>query len=256
MADSETSDSNPRWDIVVVTYNSARHLENYWKKARELSECELYAVDNGSTDDSAQLAKDFGFRVTQSANVGLARANNAGASFGRAENILFANPDVSLDDEVLRSLREALDHSPNSIVAPRLVSGEDRQIQANARQWPTLTRVIANRVMPNSSVAVRYRWPESSPDWITGACIAMKRQVFENTVRWPESYFLYYEDVQLCLDARRRGLAIRLADDILVEHAWQRESGHLLSRATLKHLRSALQFYRRNPWIALGRITP
>ena len=254
MANSDSSGELPAWDVVVVTYNSARDLERYWRNARLTSYCALYAVDNGSVDGSAEIAESIGFSVIKSSNVGLSKSNNVGASVGTAENILFANPDVRLDESALCSLLEVLDSNPRSIVAPRLVSGTDHLRQANARQWPTLTRILANRFIPNSSAATKYRWPPTEPDWVSGACIAMKRHVFEQTVRWPESYFLYYEDVQLCLDARREGLEIHLADDIVVEHAWRRDSAKLLSPATAKHLKSALQFYCKNPRVAIGKV--
>ena len=80
----------------------------------------------------------------------------------------------------------------------------------------------------------------------------MTRQTFQDRVRWPEGYFLYYEDVQLCVDARRAGLDIVVLDEVLVEHQWKRDSVAMLSQATRNHVKSAIKFYSRNPLIAIG----
>ncbi|WP_196813038.1 glycosyltransferase [Gordonia alkanivorans] len=240
-----------KWDIVVVTYNSSEDLKKNWSTPFP-DNVKIIVVDNDSSDDTVEVARAMGLVCVQSPNHGLAKSNNIGANLGEAEFVLFANPDISLTVECLASLEKSLTRNPRSIVAPRLVNDDGVTWQANARAWPTIPRVLTSRLRPNSRRAKAYQWPDGDPDWFTGACIAMTRSDFEERLHWPEDYFLYYEDVQLCIDARRAGLKVLLCEDAIAGHGWRRDSTSLASPATRRHLRSAVKFYSKNPRLAIG----
>lgn len=253
MTDSQTgSDRAATWDIVVVTYNSGEDLKRNWSEFPDSADANVIVIDNDSRDDTVDVARGLGLTCYKSPNHGLAKSNNRGASFGRSKLVLFANPDIKLTPGCLSMLEKSLIENPESIVAPRLVNGDGHTPQANARAWPTILRVLTSRLRPNSRLAASYHWPDHDPDWVTGACIAVTRKVFEERLQWPEDYFLYYEDVQLCIDARRAGLKVLICEDAVAQHSWKRDSKSLANPATRRHLRSAIKFYGKNPRIAVG----
>lgn len=233
------------WDIVVVTYNHASDIKSNWTSRNFPAWINLIVVDNGSQDATLTLAKSVANTAIASENVGLSKANNLGATHGSAPYIAFCNPDITLEPHILEKLQAELEVRP-AVAAPRLIS-EDGSPQANGRAWPTLPRIFSSRFLPKSTRTRSYQWPEGDPDWVTGAFVAMTRQTFESGIRWPEEYFLYYEDVALCALATKKNVPVVLHEHIQVIHGWHRASKRLLSRATKEHIRSAVRFYAQFP---------
>lgn len=242
-ADQENQNSAV-WDVIVVTFNSRQDLVDNWCDREFPDWINVIVVDNGSSDDSVEVAENAGYLVIRSTNVGLAKSNNRGALAGSASNIAFCNPDVRLDARDLTILENDL-VLRGGLVAPRLC-GEDGSKQPNGRRWPTAVRVLANRVAPTSPVAQQYLWP-TSPDWVTGAFICMSRKTFERCGNWSPEYFLYFEDVELCARMAKEGIPVNICEDVIVVHSWKRESKNLLQRTTRLHAASALRFYSQYP---------
>jgi N-acetylglucosaminyl-diphospho-decaprenol L-rhamnosyltransferase len=79
---------SPLWSVVTVTYNSAAILRHCWYEAAK--PFEWIVVDNGSQDDSADVAEELGARVVRlAANVGFSAANNIGARHSSAPYLFF-----------------------------------------------------------------------------------------------------------------------------------------------------------------------
>lgn len=240
--------ANAKWDIVVVAYNSADDLERHWAGEHLNGWANIIVVDNDSRDQSASISEKFATVTVRSANHGLSRSNNLGAGLGTAPNLLFCNPDVRITPRDLIELEEELAHR-NGVVAPRLV-GEDGLAQPNARAFPSPWRQISRKTLPTSRSSRSYLWPQTTSgqvDWVTGACVAMKRDTFVAIGGWPESIFLYFEDVELCSRARDNGFGVYIAEHVRVLHSWKQDSKQIISSAGLNHLRSAFKYYRRRP---------
>jgi N-acetylglucosaminyl-diphospho-decaprenol L-rhamnosyltransferase len=235
------------WDIVVVSYNSSRDFSAFWLNRPFPSWVNIIVVDNGSSDDSVRLAHQFANVVLQSKNVGLSKSNNAGLAQGTAPLVAFCNPDVFLDTTVLQKLAPVTGSA--GIVAPRL-HGADGTRQPNGRAWPTVVRQFSRKRRPKGKTAASYLWP-NNPDWVTGAFMAGSRDLFEAVGGWPEKYFLYFEDVQLCLSARQLGYSVTLVEDIHAVHSWRQSSSSPLSRSAWAHFRSFVRFYFSHPKMIL-----
>lgn len=242
-----------QWDIILVTYNSATELQEIWAKQPSALRERVICVDNSSVDDSLAIANDLFPIAVSHENLGLSVSNNYGASLGASDNILFINPDVDMLAADLETLTTALNQH-GGIVVPRLLSA-DNSAQANVRNWPFLIPKMMNQLGMSNRWVERYNWPivlgrSGHIPWALGAAIAMKRTQFIRT-NWPENYFLYFEDVQLCLDVWAQKSTVTLDDDVRWLHHWQAES-RTNFRAAHRHLLSAVQFYAKNPGFILG----
>ncbi|MBW4780764.1 glycosyltransferase family 2 protein [Rhodococcus fascians] len=242
--EDEVHDLQQPWDVVVVTFNSRQDLEDNWCHRNFPDWVNVIVVDNGSSDDSVNVALGAGLQVVRSTNVGLATSNNRGALSGNSDYIAFCNPDVKLNATDLEVLRGELD-SGGGLVAPRLCH-QDGSKQPNGRSWPTALRILANRIAPNSKLAQDYLWP-SSPDWLTGAFICTSRKTFERYAKWNPNYFLYFEDVELCARMTKAGIPVAICEKVIVAHSWRRESANILKSTSRLHVRSALRFYAQYP---------
>ena len=116
--------------------------------------------------------------------------------------------------------------------------------------YPSPARQIARKIKPSGKLANRYLWPDPSQrsaDWVTGACVALRRKDFETIGGWPETHFLYFEDVELCMRARRRGLDVSVIDELRAIHLWKQESSSAFSAAGRRHATSAARYYASHP---------
>lgn len=239
------------WTVVTVTYNSAEMLRRCW--AAPDKPFEWIVVDNDSADSSAAVAAELGARVIRLPdNVGFARANNVGAEHATRPYLLFGNPDLVVSVDGLPTLQAHLDRH-GGFVAPQLLYGDGRP-QPNGRGLPYLSARLGNR----------HLWPFSRmhPDylvlaapgaatwvsWATGAALAVRHPDFLAIGGWDERFFLYYEDIDLCLRAWRNGQPVALLGDVRWTHHWARTNNRLRwSRAHGYEVRAAWTFYRRYP---------
>jgi GT2 family glycosyltransferase len=251
----------PRLAIVIVTFNSAADvgtcLESIAVAARDTAH-EVIVVDNASADATAALVRERWPHVRvldAGGNLGFARANNLGIRATASELVLLLNPDTAPADGSIDRLVAVLDAMPRVAVAgPRIVDeggraelsygamigpfAELRQkllARGHARSWP----VIAARVERASHQA-------SFPDWVSGACLLIRRTDLEAAGLLDERYFLYTEDVDLCAAVRAHGRLVRFSPEAEVVHARGASRASAPGPAEQAYRRSQLAFYRKH----------
>jgi GT2 family glycosyltransferase len=214
--------SAPNVDIVIVNWNSGACLRECLVALHANAGAErfnLIVVDNASTDGSASDLPigPTNFTVVQNAdNKGFATASNQGAREGRAPYVLFLNPDVRTTGHTVDKATAFLDNpacSDIGILGVQLVDMEGR-IQRCCARAPTvvtilLQRLFLDRLCP-SLVSPHFLidWDHLDTrqvDQVMGAFLLIRRALLEQLKGFDERYFLYYEDVDLCLSARRAG---------------------------------------------------
>ena len=193
-------------------------------------------------------------------NVGFGVACNQGARASDAPWVLFLNPDCVLAPGVVEHLvAEADAHATCVAIGPR-IEDPDGATQGSARGDPTLLAGIAGRtgwvtrLLPSSAVVTRQViWPERLPagdtslevDWVSGACLLVRRSAFDAVGGFDPGYFMYWEDADLCRRLRRREGVVRYAPGVTVGHV----VGHSSRRAPELALRafhaSAYRYYTR-----------
>jgi N-acetylglucosaminyl-diphospho-decaprenol L-rhamnosyltransferase len=215
-------------DVVVVSYNSGEHLRECVAPLALLEGVNVVVVDNASDDGCLESVADLAVeRVELTANVGFASGCNAGARWGSAPAILFLNPDARIDEASLRRLEQALGRDPGvAAAAPKIVGGDGR-VEYSQRRFPALRSTFArafflHRVAPGLDELVRdpsaYDEP-GSPDWVSGACLLVRRTAFESVGGFDESFFLYGEDIDLARRLRDSGFDLRFEPDASAVHA-------------------------------------
>ncbi len=212
----------PAASIVIPVWNraefTARCLEALARTV-DPAEVEVIVVDNGSTDDTPALlaAPPLPVRVLRNAaNLGFARASNQGARVARGDLLVFLNNDTEPEPGWLEALRAAAAEPGVGIVGARLLYPGTRRIQ-HAGLALTLDGV-PDHLWRNA--------PEDDPrvvaprdvDMVTGACLAIRREVFAALGGFDEAYVNGVEDVDLCLAARAAGLRVRYEPRAVVLH--------------------------------------
>ena len=251
----------PRLSVVIVSYNSRADLESCLRslaaKPPQL-DTEIVIVDNASTDGTPAYLRERwpGVRLIDAGgNVGFARANNIGIRQTFGELVLLLNPDTIAEGAAIDRLAAALDATPSAAVAgPRIVDEHGRPELSFGRMISPLAelrqKVLVRghaRGVPVISAVVDRMTSRSRPvDWVSGACLLIRRADVEAVGLLDERYFLYTEDVDLCAAIRARGRQVLFVADAQIVHLRGR-SGAAAPAATYEaYRRSQVAFYEKH----------
>lgn len=238
-------------DAVVVTHNSERDLARLLS-CRAITDGfdQIIVVDNRSNDATLRIAKDAGVTlIARDVNDGFGAAANLGAQRTNGPDFALLNPDIFFTDATTVARAESLlSIDEVGIVAPglRLPNGV---LQDSARYVPTPLDLLMRRVSQRHEDrgAIRGSAPVFVP-WAVGACWFAKRSAWENVDGFDERFFLYFEDVDLCVRMRAAGFDVLYAPNLQVDHRHVGASrSRRLSWAVRQHLKSAARFYTHHP---------
>jgi hypothetical protein len=250
-----------RLSIVIVTYNSRPDIDRCLESLRQYGGStthQIVVVDNHSADGTVAAIRDRWPSVPVidvGANVGFARANNIGIRQTTGDLVLLLNPDTEVRAGAIDRLVAALDARPDAaVVGPRLRDASGRPelsfgsmigplaelrqkllVRGNDRGWP----VIGAHVRRLTGVP-------REVDWVSGACLLVRRADAEAAGLFDERYFMYAEDVDLCAAIRGRGRKVLFVPDAEVVH-YRGRSGATAPGATAAAYRaSQIAFYEKH----------
>jgi N-acetylglucosaminyl-diphospho-decaprenol L-rhamnosyltransferase len=255
---------SPTVSIIIVNFNAGAVLAQTLASLPDgLSgvEWEAVVVDNDSSDGSecAALAGDARVRLLRLPdNAGFAFGVNAGATATSSPFVLILNPDCALSRGAVRQLLDELDRYPAcAVIGPRILD-PDGNVQESARGDPTvLTGLFGrtsalSRVFPwlpvvrrNLAADALVKSGESSQavDWISGACMLVRRDAFDRVAGFDAGYFLYWEDADFCKRLRNAGWHIRYMPVAVAAHEVGQSSRNVRSLANEAFHRSAYRYY-------------
>ena len=254
----------PEVAVVIVNYNAGDDLRLALKSVA--TECagldwQGVVVDNASSDGSASSVAAFSPRVSllrNDVNAGFSRAVNQASAASSAPLLLLLNPDCQLRPGALSALRAVLDAEPACAVAGPRILDPDGEVQGSARGDPDmLTGMFGRtgelrRLLPflpaarrNVVVDEAIASGETSRvvDWVSGACMLIRRAALERVGGFDERYFLYWEDADVCRRLRQRGYQIRYVPGAVATHAVGRSSRTARESSIRAFHESAYRYY-------------
>jgi N-acetylglucosaminyl-diphospho-decaprenol L-rhamnosyltransferase len=261
----------PRLSIIIVTYNSradiASCLAAVTGDAAPRVDHEIVVVDNASTDDTAGFVRERwpGVRVIDAGgNLGFAGANNAGIRQTFGELVLLLNPDTRVEAGAVDRLVALLDSHPAiAVVGPRLEDAAGRAelsfgpmlspltelgqkvlVIGNERGWAAVTTLVERLTRHAREV-----------DWVSGACLLVRRADIEAVGLFDERFFMYTEDVDLCASIRARGRTVCFEPAARVVHLRGRSRQSAASATEAAYRRSQIAFYEKHHprWVPVLR---
>ncbi len=254
--------------IIIVSYNAAADLQRCLRSLHDAPPViphEIIVVDNASTDGSPAIARRWpDVRLIEAGgNLGFARANNLGVRESASELILLLNRDTLVPPGAIDRLVADLEAHPEAAIAgPRIVDGEGRTELSfgrmmgplNELRQKLLVQLHARGIWPVATLVEQRTRRAGAPDWVSGACLLVRRADAEAAGLLDEGYFLYAEDVDFCAAVRAHGRTVRFVPDAQIVHLRGR-SGASAPRATERAYReSQLRFYEKHhprwaPWL-------
>jgi GT2 family glycosyltransferase len=267
----------PDVSVVIVTYDSRAYIGaclDALPRAFVDRSYEVILVDNESTDDGVEHARAHcpDLRVIRTGyNAGFARACNLGAVAADGRYVLFLNPDTVPEPGSLARLADVLAGDPSiAIAGPRLLN-PDLSDQRTARAFPTPAvalfgrRSALTRVWPSNPWSRRYllEGPSVSGgadgagtafdvDWLSGACMMVRRDVIDRVGPFDPRFFMYWEDADLCRRVKGSGGRVICDPSARVVHdeGAQRERN---TRQVVDFHRSAYRYFAKHELRRHGR---
>jgi hypothetical protein len=250
----------PRLSIVIVNYNGRGHLERCLESlaaAPPRTPTEVIVVDNASTDGSQEIAAHHsGVRlVALPGNVGFSAGNNAGIRVSSGELVLLLNNDTVVPPDAIDRLVGALDEDPGSAIAgPRLVDGEGlAELSFGPMISPlgelrqkVVTALHARGFSPVRAWVERTTSRQQYVDWVSGACLLVRRTVAEEVGLLDERFFLYTEDVDFCASVRARGWKVLFTPTARIVHLRGRSRSTAPQTSNAAYRRSHIAFYEKH----------
>ena len=233
----------PDVSAILVNYNAGPDLAVALRSIE--ADCstlrwDAVVVDNASTDGSHEAAQTFprATLVRNATNVGFGRAVNQAVAVSKAPLLLLMNPDCQLVPGAMPMLRAALEAEPSCAVAGPRILDPDGAVQGSARGDPDMLTGLFGRtgvlrvLMPFLPVARRNvvhegvlnDAPAAVVDWLSGACMLVRRDAFLAAGGFDERFFLYWEDADLCRRLRSHGYHIRYVAGATAVHQVGRSS--------------------------------
>ncbi|WP_276786843.1 glycosyltransferase family 2 protein [Trueperella bernardiae] len=223
---------------------------------------EAVVVNNGSATPALDAARSRATVIDAPANLGYGKANNLGARGFTGPWLLIVNPDVRLEPgSVARMIGAAANYPRGGAFAPKIMTPEG-EVYPSVRQFPRLVagtgHALFGRVWPGNPWTARYHangatGSTHSVDWLSGACLLIRREAFEDVGGFDVDFFMFFEDTMLGEDLARAGWQRVFVHDAMAVHdqgkSW-RERPEPMMR---EHHRSAYRYLAKvydRPWQA------
>jgi N-acetylglucosaminyl-diphospho-decaprenol L-rhamnosyltransferase len=245
----------PRLSIVVVSWNTAALLRACLRSLEAGSaglQVETIVVDNASPDDSGLMVRrEFpGVRLIQnSTNAGYARANNQGIAESHAPYVMLLNSDTQMLPAALPGLLDFVASHPEAGAAgPRLMRPDGSPQPFAFGGDPTIGYLLARGLSRVLRRRYLHDWATQvfqPVDWVSGACLLVRRSAIEQAGLLDENFFMYFEDNDWCLRLRRAGWKIYFVPQAQVVHLGGR-SVAVNPAARNFYAQSLSYFYRKH----------
>lgn len=232
--------------IIYVNYNSFNDLKNSIMSLKDNIKSisyEIIIIDNNSTEKCLNLKEIFSDIeikiVFLRKNLGFGAANNIGANIAISDVILFLNTDVIITSDVIERLYYLLKKDKNiGILAPKLLN-KDGSIQKSYGSFPT----VLNETLYWCLIG---KYLKEKKDWVSGAFMMIRKEVFFKSGKFDPNFFLYDEDIDLCKRVYDQGYKIVYCSDYFAYHIGGQTTNKFNKIKYKSVLESRLYYYKKH----------
>lgn len=250
------------FSIIIVTYNSERDIipciESIVQQSA-VESLEIIIVDNNSADKTNLLIDNISLPhltvIRSPLNLGFSKACNLGASRSKGRFLYFCNPDSILLNDIFSLAKHHLYQQNVGCVSPQILRSDGSEA-AFAFCFPhspfTLIKAFLRDLVGHNNAYILQlnHFTETTIiecDWILGAGMFVRRDVFMEVGGFDESYFLYFEDIDICKRIKQAGYKILADRNLLIKHKYFGSSSSLIKSEVMAiRIQSQLNYYKKH----------
>ncbi len=241
--------------IVIVSFNTKKLLDDCLSSVlRSLKGSdvtgEVIVVDNVSKDGSKEMVRKKYSNVLLIANrenVGFGRANNQGIKLAKGEHVLLLNSDTIVQGDAIPQLVHFSKAHSDVFVGPKLYN-LDGSPQTSGGPFFSLPVVFAALFLKGDYNGLTRQSPDDTRfiDWVSGACIIAPKKLFMNGLLFDEGIFMYMEEIDLLMRARKKGYRTMFYHQAHITHLGGGSSTNKRKGPVLNIYRGFLYLYKKH----------
>jgi len=264
--------------VLIVSYNTRELLRNCLNSIYQKTggiRFEVMVVDNGSSDNSVRMIREEFPQVKlieNRENLGFARANNQAIRQSGARYLLLFNPDTSFKAGSPHKMIKFMDDHPDVGILGCKILNTDGTIQPSNSSFPNLfTEFLrafqVKKLIPGAGLRekigqkwsgmlgstlreyLRVYWDSErirEVDWVSGACLLIRRGVIEEVGLLDENFFMYYEDADWCYRMREKGWKTYYFPFFEVVHYVGKSDSRFSPRTFVERQRSMYHYFKKH----------
>ncbi len=252
--------------VIIVSYNTREILLNALEALFENSkgvDMEVFVVDNNSADDSAAMVqRDFpSIRlIANNQNLGFAAANNQAFALASGRYIILLNPDAYIRPASIENCLAFMERTPKCGLAGGKIISPEGRLEPSARRFPSalsklLTLSGLSGKFPHSPLLNRHEFggfAHDHPlevDWVPGTFTIIRKEMIDAIGAFDERFYIYYEETDLCLRAKKAGWKVYFIHDAEVMHIGGACSKTRKDKTFDNKAAQVLTFRMRSEWL-------
>ena len=209
----------PKVFVIILNYNGKDTIRKCLESVfySDYQNLEVVLVDNNSNDGSFEMAKNifpkFHF-IKNERNAGFSQGNNVGIRFAlekMADCVFLLNNDATLEKDALSKIVKASENEKAGIFSPIII---DR----NGKIWYSGGKIKWNKMKNIHIKSLPSGKKPYATEYVTGCAMLIKKEVFKEIGLFSEDYFLYYEDADFSLRAKKKGFECLVVPSAKVKH--------------------------------------
>lgn len=243
--------------IVILNYRTKEltlkcieSLINVYKEELKDKTFEIILVDNNSEDSSIEEFKKSKFAsyfllIEGKENVGFGGGNNLGAKNARGKYVLFLNSDTEVKDRGLLKMVGYMDKNEKVGILGGKLYFPDGKIQTSVGKFYNLPYLFL-MLLGFERLGLLRKSPENITvaDWVSGACMIIRKSLFEKIEGFDQNIFMYMEDVEICYRAKQAGFSTLFYPDVAILHKERGSSNKTF--AILNIYKGIIYFYKKH----------
>jgi len=184
--------------------------------------------------------------IANAVNTGFAAANNVGIRASTGSLLLLLNSDTIVPAGAVDRLVARLEATGAAVAGPRIVDADGRPELSFGRMITPLNELRQKRRAQNAEEVEKLTRRRHYPDWVSGACLLVRRADAEAVGGLDERFFMYTEDVDFCAAIRARGRRILFTPEVEVVHLRGRSAASAPQATNAAYRRSQVAFYEKH----------
>jgi hypothetical protein len=247
--------------IILVNYNGTNFLYDCLSSIKQFvdgSDYEVIIIDNFSTDDSVKIIEEkfpFFKLICSTDNLGFGKANNLAAKYTQGEYLLFLNTDTILIENTPKILADYLAQNKDAGVVGSRITFQDGSYQLSCGKLPNLLIEFLYKMR----ALLDNRWHHifakiydkiyanvKEVGWVTGACMMVRRDLFEELEGFDESFFMYFEDIDICKRIAEMGFKVVYYPRTSLIHLLGGSGQHVKKKVNTYYRDSQLYYYHKH----------
>jgi hypothetical protein len=246
--------------VIIIQYNNSHLTINAIESLLKYhNNIEIILVDNNSTEPGAiRFIKEFpDLKVIHcDKNLGFGAANNLAVQKSSGDILLFLNNDIIVISEFIKKIEDEFHRDFSiGIIGPKLLN-QDESVQLSCGKLPSIYTELLDKILyaavdKKKSLALNYSERKSikkeEKEWVTGAALFITRKIFLELNGFDESFFMYFEDKDLCARVLKEGKKVLFFPESFLIHlrggSFNKENQKFLIQ---KYRQSQILYYQKH----------